>query len=56
MSDNKWRKYAIWGIGLIILVALIVRLFFTISLYDEVFNIYVSYRTAVLGQRHLVEK
>lgn len=38
-----------------IFAALIWRIQCSISYYDEVLNVYVSYTTAVLGQRHLVE-
>lgn len=48
-------KGIVWGAGLVIAAALAARLFFTVSLYDEVFNIHVSYLTAVMGQRHLIE-
>lgn len=56
MTSKKYAKNSIvWGAALAIAAALIVRLFFTISLYDEVLNIRISYLTAVMGQRHLVE-
>lgn len=45
----------IWGVGLAIAAALVTRLFFSISLYDEVLNIRISYLTAAMGQRHLIE-
>lgn len=56
MTSKKYAKNSIvWGAALAIAAALVVRLFFTVSLYDEVFNIRVSYLTAVMGQRHLIE-
>lgn len=56
MAPKRYvEKGIVWGAGLAIAAALVVRLFFTISLYDEVLNIRISYLTAVMGQRHLVE-
>lgn len=48
-------KAACLSISVLILIALLWRIQCSISYYDETFNIYVSYLTAVLGQRHLVE-
>lgn len=42
-------------ICIIIVAALIWRIQCSISYYDEVLNIYISYLTAVLGKQHLVE-
>lgn len=56
MAPKRYvEKGIVWGAGLVIAAALAARLFFTVSLYDEVFNIHVSYLTAVMGQRHLIE-
>lgn len=56
MKPKKYAENSIaWGVALVIAAALIVRLFFTVSLYDEVLNIRISYMTAVMGQRHLIE-
>lgn len=53
MAPKRYvEKGIVWGVGLAIAAALVVRLFFTISLYDEVLNIRISYLTAVMGQRH----
>lgn len=45
----------IYVIAAAIVIALIWRIQCSISYYDEVLNIYISYITAALGQRHLVE-
>lgn len=42
-------------IGAILLFTLVRRLYYTVSHYDEVFNIYVSYMTVGMGKRHLIE-
>lgn len=42
-------------VSIFIIAALIWRIQCSISYYDEVLNIYISYITAALGQRHLVE-
>lgn len=56
MAPKRYaEKGIVWGAGLAIAAALVARLLFTISLYDEVLNIRISYLTAVMGQRHLVE-
>lgn len=41
--------------GAVLLYFLLRRLRYTVSHYDEVFNIYVSYMTVGMGKRHLVE-
>lgn len=57
----KERKKDIFNAGIIyviaaaIMLALIWRIQCSISYYDEVLNIYISYITAALRQRHLVE-
>lgn len=52
--EKVWNAvvFAIW---VLILLMLVVRIHFTISRYDEVFNIYTSFLTVVMGFRHLVE-
>lgn len=55
MLKKRAQNGIIWGVGLIIAAALVTRLFYSISLYDEVLNIRISYLTAVMGQRHLIE-
>lgn len=56
-SNGKERICTIFTaiIAIIIIVALVWRIQCSISYYDETFNIYISYLTAVLGKRHLVE-
>lgn len=63
MADNlkvKNVKKSIFNTGICIIAAgivgaLIWRIQCSISYYDETLNIYISYMTAALGQRHLVE-
>ena len=60
MNINKEKRNQIMRILLFVFVLgfvylLIRRLHYTISHYDEVFNIYVSYLTVGMGKRHLVE-
>lgn len=55
VEKKNIEKYIIYTLSLVVVLTVIVRLFFTVSLYDEVFNIHVSYLTAVMGKRHLVE-
>lgn len=55
MKKVDAEKCLLYGVSLIIVLTVVVRLFFTVSLYDEVFNIHISYLSAVMGQRHLVE-
>lgn len=56
---EKMQRYmcntGICIISIFIVAALIWRIQCSISYYDEVLNIYISYITAALGQRHLVE-
>lgn len=58
-GEEKVRRYIcnaiIGAIGIAVIVALVWRIQCSISYYDEVLNIYISYITAALGQRHLVE-
>lgn len=58
-KTEKTGKYiystAICVIAVAIVIALLWRIQCSISYYDEVLNIYISYITAALGQRHLVE-
>ena len=63
MADNlkvENVKKSIFNTGICIIAAVIVgaliwRIQCSISYYDETLNIYISYMTAALGQRHLVE-
>ena len=41
--------------GGVMVVLLLKRLRYTLTYHDEVLNIYISYLTAVMGKRHLVE-
>ncbi len=56
---GKRQRYlcntGICAVSIFIIAALIWRIQCSISYYDEVLNIYISYITAALGQRHLVE-
>lgn len=59
VKTGKTGKYiynaVICVIAVAIVIALLWRIQCSISYYDEVLNIYISYMTAALGQRHLVE-
>ena len=59
LKEGKVGKYiyrvTICVTAVVIVIALIWRIQCSISYYDEVLNIYISYITAALGQRHLVE-
>lgn len=59
VKRGKIQRYicntGICMISVFIIAALIWRIQCSISYYDEVLNIYISYITAALGQRHLVE-
>ena len=52
---KKVSDIVLYVIGVLLLFFLIRRLYYTVSHYDEVFNIYVSYMTVGMGKRHLVE-
>lgn len=52
---KKVSGIVLYLIGAILLFTLVRRLHYTVSHYDEVFNIYVSYMTVGMGKRHLVE-
>lgn len=52
---KKLKSGIIFLMAITIVIAMIWRIQCSISYYDEVYNIYVSFRTAALGQRHLVE-
>lgn len=64
-SQNKNRKgyfikckiqdIIVFVIGAIILGLLVRRLRYALSYYDEVLNIYISYTTAAMGKRHLID-
>lgn len=57
--ETKMKKrvsdIVLYIIGVLLLFFLVRRLYYTVSHYDEVFNIYVSYMTVGMGKRHLVE-
>ena len=59
VEKGKRQSYlcntGICAVSIFIIAALIWRIQCSISYYDEVLNIYISYITAALGQRHLVE-
>ena len=54
-AKQKLINTGIYVTAIIIIIAFLWRIQCSISYYDEVYNIYISYITAALGQRHLVE-
>ncbi len=55
MKAKKADNILLGAAGAILLFLMVRRLHYTVSHYDEVFNIYVSYMTVGMGKRHLVE-
>ena len=54
-AKQKGIRILLYLTGAVLLILLVRRLHYTVSHYDEVFNIYVSYMTVGMGKRHLVE-
>lgn len=49
------KDITIFAIGAVLVILFVRRLRYTLSYYDEVLNIYISYTTVAMGKRHLVE-
>ncbi|MDE6947753.1 MAG: hypothetical protein K2P14_11270, partial [Anaeroplasmataceae bacterium] len=49
------KDITIFAIGVMLFFLLVRRLHYTLSYYDEVLNIYISYTTVAMGKQHLVD-